>query len=253
MITDPMFYAAAIPAVILVGLGKGGFAGIGALSLPLLALVISPIRGAAIMLPILMVQDVVSLQAYWGQWDRKNLRQLLPGAFLGILVAYLLAAHISEAVFELVLGVISAAFGLRHLVGRKDVEPKAGNPIAGMFWGAVSGFTSMVANTGAPPFQIYVTPQRLPRDIFVGTSVLFFFIINWVKVAPFFALGQFTTENVLTSLVLFPLAILSTWAGIWLVRRVSPDAFYRIIYGLMLLIGLKLIYDGVTMLAATGV
>jgi uncharacterized protein len=248
MITDPLFYAAAIPAVILVGLSKGGFAGIGALSLPLLALVISPIQGAAIMLPILMVQDVISMQAYWKQWDRTNLAHMVPGAVVGILAAWLLAAWISEAIFELVLGLISVGFGLRHLFEAGDVPPRPTNALAGFFWGGVSGFTSMVANTGGPPFQIHVTPQKLARDTFIGTMVLFFFIINWLKVVPFIALGQFTGRNLWTSLVLVPVAVLSTWAGIWLVRRVSGESFYRIIYALMLLVGGKLIWDGTRLL-----
>jgi uncharacterized protein len=107
----------------------------------------------------------------------------------------------------------------------------------------------MIANSGGPPFQIYVTPQKLPRDVFVGSMVIFFFVINWLKVLPFMALGQFTGQNLMTSVVLFPLAVASTWAGIWLVRRVPGDAFYRIIYVLMVLVGSKLVWDGAKLLA----
>ena len=244
MITDPWFYAVAIPAVILVGLSKGGFAGISSLSLPLLALQISPLRGAAIMLPILMVQDVVSVWAYWRKWDWANLKVLFPGAVVGILAGYFLAAYVSDAVFKLALGVISLLFGARYLLPSGPQVPKPVHLQAGLFWGAMSGFTSMIANAGAPPFQIYVMPQRLPRDVFIGTSLIFFAIVNWVKVPPFIALGLFTRETLLTSFVLFPLAIAATWAGVLLVRRVPADAFYRIIYGLMILVGAKLIWDG---------
>ena len=87
-------------------------------------------------------------------------------------------------------------------------------------------------------------PQRLPRDVFIGTSLIFFAIVNWVKVPPFIALGLFSRETLLTSFVLFPLAIASTWAGVLLVRRVPAEAFYRIIYGLMILVGAKLMWDG---------
>jgi uncharacterized membrane protein YfcA len=244
MIIDPWFYAVAIPAVILLGLAKGGFAGISALSLPLLALQISPLRGAVIMLPILMVQDVVSVSAYWRKWDWANLRVLFPGAIAGIALAYFVAAYVSEGVFELALGIISVVFGARNFLTKAPVAAKPAEPKAGLFWGAVSGFTSMIANTGAPPFQIYVTPQRLPRDVFIGTMSIFFCVVNWVKVPPFIALGLFTRETLLTSVVLFPLAIAATWAGVLLVRRVSTDHFYKIIYGLMMLIGVKLIWDG---------
>jgi uncharacterized membrane protein YfcA len=248
MITDPAFYVVAVLAVILLGLGKGGFAGIGALSLPLLALAISPIKGAAIMLPILIVQDVVSVSAFWKKWSWPNLWILFPSSFLGIFVAYLLAAYISEGAFELALGIISFVFGLRNITAKKEVPPRTPSALEGWFWGWMSGFTSMISNTGAPPLQIYLTPQKLPRDIFVGTTSLFFAVINWVKVPPFFALGQFTNENLWTSVVLMPLAIASTFAGVWLVKRVPTERFYTIIFCLMLLVGIKLIYDGIAAL-----
>ena len=246
MITDPWFYAVAIPAVILVGLSKGGFAGMSALSVPLLALQISPLRGAVIMLPILIVQDVVSVWAYWRKWDWGNLKVLFPGAFVGILAGYLLAAHVSEAAFTLALGIVSFVFGARYLFSLAPEVAKPGDPKAGVFWGAMSGFTSMVANIGAPPFQIYVVPRRLPRDVFIGTMSIFFAVVNWVKVPPFIALGQFTRETLLTSVALFPLAIAATWAGVLLVRRTSAEDFNRIIYLLMMLLGAKLIWDGAT-------
>ena len=102
----------------------------------------------------------------------------------------------------------------------------------------------MIAHAGGPPFQIYVIPQRLPRDLFVGTGVMFFALVNVIKVPPYLALGQFTAENLLTSAALFPLAAASTWAGVLLVRRVSGERFYNIVYALLLLLGLKLVFDG---------
>ena len=245
MIVDPWFYVVAIPAVILVGISKGGFAGISALSLPLLALQISPLRGAVIMLPILIVQDIVSVWAYWRKWDWGNLKVLFPGAFVGILAGYLLAAYVSEAAFKLALGIISLAFGARYLLLKAAEVRKPAAPPAGLFWGAIAGFTSMIANNGAPPFQIYVTPQRLPRDVFIGTMSIFFAVVNWVKVPPFVSLDLFTRETLLTSVALFPLAIAATWAGVLLIRRVSADQFNRLVYSLMILIGVKLIWDGI--------
>jgi uncharacterized membrane protein YfcA len=249
MITDPHFYLAAIPAVILMGLAKGGFAGVGMLGVPMLALVISPIQGAAITLPILMIQDAISIQAYWKQWDNRNLLILIPGAIVGIVIGYLMASKVSDGPFYLALGAISVVFALRALL-LGDVTPKKAGVPAGLFWGVAAGFTSMIANAGAPPFQLYVLPQRLKRDIFVGTSIAFFAIVNWIKLPGFFALGQFTRENMLTTAVLIPLAVVSTWAGVWLVRRTSHDRFYKIIYVLMVLVGLKLVHSGVELMLA---
>jgi len=247
MITDPLFYAAAIPAVILLGLAKGGFSGLGLLSLPLMALTVSPVQAAAITLPILIVQDVVSVWAYRRTWDGRNLVILLPGAVIGILTGYLLAAKVSDAAVTLAVGVISLAFAVRRLMlergGRDPLASKADVP-RGLFWGWVTGFTSMIAHAGGPPFQIYVMPQRLPRDVFVGTGALFFALNNWIKVPPYLALGQFTSENLATAAALFPVAIASTWAGVLLVRRVSGQSFYTAVYALLVLVGAKLVYDG---------
>jgi uncharacterized membrane protein YfcA len=251
MITNPLFYAAAVPAVVLMGLAKGGFSGLGLLSLPLMALVVSPVQSAAIMLPILIVQDVVTVWAYWRRWDSRNVTILAVGSAAGILLGYLMAAQVSEPVVRLAVGVISITFAARRLILERRSEPpeatKADLP-RGLFWGTVIGFTSMIAHAGGPPFQVYVMPQHLARDIFVGTGGVLFAIINWVKVPPYIALGQFTRENLLTSAVLFPVAIASTWAGVLLVRRVKAERFYTIVYCLLILVGLKLILDGASTL-----
>jgi uncharacterized membrane protein YfcA len=248
MITDPLFYAAALPAVILMGLAKGGFSGLGLLSLPLLALVMPPVQAAAVMLPILMVQDVVTVWAYRHAWDKLNLVRLLPGAVLGILLGYLLAARVSDHAVELAIGVISIVFAVRRLRldhgGKPPVAAPAGR-FGGWFWGLVCGFTSMIAHAGGPPFQVYVMPQRLHREIFVGTGAVFFAILNVVKVAPYIALGQFSATNLWISAALFPAAIAATWAGVLLVRRVSAERFYTAVYGLLILVGCKLLWDGV--------
>jgi hypothetical protein len=247
MITDPLFYAAATVAVILLGLSKGGFSGVGVLSLPLMALFISPVQAAAITLPILIVQDVVSVWAFRHSWDRRNVAILLPSALLGIVAGYLLADRLSDAAVRLAVGFIAVAFATRRLIlerGQRDVTPAPADAPRGLLWGTITGFTSMIAHAGGPPFQIYVLPQRLPRDVFVGTGAILFALVNWIKVPPYLALGQFTTENLGTSFALFPVAIASTWAGVWLVRRVPAERFYTIIYILLIAVGLKLLYDG---------
>src|SRR4051794_39636516 len=173
MIDDPLFYVAAVPAVVLLGLAKGGFSGIGMLSLPLMALTVSPLQAAAIILPILVVQDVVSIWAYWGQWDRRNLALLTPGGLIGVGLGYLLAARVSDAAVALAVGAIAVVFAVRRLVIERRADtprPAPAGVAAGWFWGAVCGFTSMIGHAGGPPFQIYVLPQRLQRDIFIGTG-----------------------------------------------------------------------------------
>ena len=249
MLFNPLFYLAAIPAIVLIGLSKGGFSGLSLLSLPLLALVMSPVQAAAVMLPILIVQDVVSVWAFRHTWDKRNLLILVPGAMVGILAGYLLAAKVPEAAVELAIGVISVVFAIRRLIiERRPVlpDPAPADVPRGLFWGSLIGFTSMVAHAGGPPFQIYVMPQRLPPNVFVGTSAIVFALVNWLKVPPYIALGQFTPENLTISVAMFPVAILSTWLGVVLVRRVSGVSFYTIVYWLVIVVGAKLVYDGAT-------
>lgn len=252
MTFDLTFFSVMVPAVILMGLSKGGFTGLGLLSLPLMALIVSPVQAAAIMLPILIIQDVVTVWSYRREFDRRNLATLLPGAALGILAGYLLAAKVSDSAVGLAVGVISIGFALRQLFGGGATPrpvTKASYP-TGTVWGAICGFTSMIAHAGGPPFQIYTMPQRLPPAVFVGTGAIFFALINWIKVLPYFVLGQFTAQNLAASAALAPVAILSTMAGVWLVRRVPPERFYTIIYWLLVAVGVKLVFEGLRALVA---
>lgn len=250
MITDPLFYLAAIPAVVIVGLAKGGFVGLGILGLPLMALTVSPVQAAAIMLPILIVQDAVGLYAFRKHLNKRLLAITLTGALVGVILATFTAAAVSEAAVRLAVGLIAVVFALNWWLNlaKQAAGERPGGVAWGLLWGGISGFTSFVSHAGGPPFQVYVLPLQLPRDVLVGTTVWFFAAVNIMKVAPYVWLGQFTNENLMTSLALMPVAIVSTMAGVWLVRRVDSAAFYRLVYGLLVLVGFKLAYDGLVAL-----
>ena len=201
------------------------------------------------MLPILMVQDIVSVYAYRHNFDFRNLKILVPGTIIGIFIGWLMAAHVSDDAVKFGVGIISIGFVIVYWRKRAITgDPVRGTVAPGLFWGTVAGFTSFVAHAGGPPFQVYVMPQRLPPQTYVGTSTWFFTITNAIKVIPYVALGQFSTENLSTSSVLFPLALVATLAGVWLVRHVDAARFYTIIYILTFAVGTKLIWDGATML-----
>jgi uncharacterized membrane protein YfcA len=243
---DTLFYLAAVPAVVLMGLAKGGFAGIGALAMPLLALAISPVQAAAILLPLLILQDAVGIWAFRKEWDGGVLALMIPSAAVGIVLGYLLAAKVSVDAVLAVLGVISIAFAAYRLWsarGGRVAAPRDAPATLGALLGVAAGFTSQVAHAGTPPFQMWVLPKGLAPPVLVGTTAIFFGAINWLKVPAYFALGQFTRENLLTSALLAPLAIASTFAGVWLVRRVNAEKFYTLIYALMILVGAQLIWE----------
>lgn len=248
LLLDPWFYAAAVPAVILVGLSKGGFGGaVGFVGVPLMALVISPVQAAAILLPILILMDVVSLWTWRGVFDRTILWQMLPGSIIGIGIGWLTASVVTADNVRLIVGAIAFIFvarwvytSIRHGADHK-AEP---NGIAAAFWGSIAGFTSFVAHVGGPPFQVYTLPLRMDPKVLTGTSVIFFAVTNAIKLVPYFALGQFDAANLTASLALMPLAPLATLAGAWLVRRMRPEIFYPFTYATVAIVALKLLYDG---------
>lgn len=246
MIDDPIFYLLAAPAVILLGLSKGGLAGAGSLALPMLVLVIDPVQAAAILLPILIAQDAVGVWSFRKHLDWYVLGWTLPGATIGILIGYLFAANVSPAAVMMLVGVISIGFGAYRLWTDRHGAPvvRSTSPgWVGSLAGVASGFTSQIAHAGAPPFQLWVLPRRLERDMLVGTWAVYFAALNWIKVPAFAALGQFTRTNLLTAAALLPLAVVSTFAGVWLVRRIDGPRFYKIIYRLMIFVGIILIVE----------
>ena len=250
-LADPLFYAVAVPAVVLAGLSKGGFGGsIGMLAVPLMALAIPPVQAAGILLPILVVMDLIGLFAYRGVYDRRSLALLLPAGVAVVAFGWATASLVEDAHVTLLVGVLCLVFvaeRFRPKTGAADA-PRGHRPLAGALWGAVSGFTSFVSHTGGPPFQLYMVPLRLAPMLFAGTAVIFFSAINAVKLVPYFYLGQFDARNLATAAVLLPLAPLSTLAGVWLVKRVKPQTFYGVIYAAMTVIGCKLVYDGILQL-----
>jgi len=248
LISDPLFYALAIPAVVALGLSKGGFVGVGQIGTPLLALLMPPLEAAAILLPIMLVQDAVSVWAFRKDWSGRNLAVMLPGAIVGIGAAWLLAAYISDSMVRVAIGVITILFLLYNWIGARLLAQaqRAPSRLRGTLWGIASGFTSTLCQAGGPPFQMHVLPQNLAKMTFVGTTAVFFAAVNWLKVVPYFALGQFSTAGLGTSLALLPLAVATNFLGFWLVRITPQALFYKITMALMLVIALELTRSGVT-------
>jgi uncharacterized protein len=250
IISDPYFYCAAIPAVILLGLSKGGFASVGMTATPLLALYLPPLEAAALLLPLVISQDLISIHVYRRDWDASNLKILLPGAVIGMALGWLIASHVSDNAVRLSVGIIGLAFIANMWLRRAIVEPRRMSTASGVFWGALSGFTSFMTQGGSPPFQVYVLPQRLPKLVLVGTTTMFFAAVNAMKIIPYFMLGQFTARNLSTSLALLPIAVAANFAGVWLVRRTPMEVFYRIAYVLLLMISVTLLWQGCSELLA---
>lgn len=249
LFADPLTTIVILLAVVLVGLAKGGFAGFGALATPLLALVLPPAVAAALLLPILIVQDVISVWTYRRDWDRWIIAWMLPGALIGVLLGYVYAASVDERALMTALGAITLAFGAWRLwVGRggRMVAASTAPGWTGSLFGFATGFTSQIAHAGGPPFQMWVAPRGLPHVRLVATQAVLFATLNWVKLPAFIALGALSRPVLTTAAVLLPLAVASTYLGIWLIRRIETARFYTLVYCLMVAIGLRLVWQGIS-------
>jgi uncharacterized membrane protein YfcA len=248
LLSDPWFYAVAIPAVLLTGISKSGFGGaLGVVSVPILALVVSPVQAAAILLPILCLMDLMGLWAYRGKWALGELRLLLPAALLGIAAGTLLFGVVNVAILRLVLGSMALVFAVHYWMQLK--APTGGQPpgvsrAIGIVSGAAAGFTSFIAHAGGPPLHMYLLRRSLDKTTFVATTVTFFTAVNYVKLVPYAWLGQLAVDNLKTSLVLAPLAPVGIALGIWLHKRVPDRHFFRIACLFLFVLSLKLISDG---------
>jgi uncharacterized membrane protein YfcA len=154
---------------------------------------------------------------------------------------------------RLIVGVVALLFAadyIRKQAMKLPDTPKPHNPVKGMIWGAASGFTSFVSHAGGPPYQIYTLPLGQNPKILTGTSVIFFSVVNAIKLVPYFSLGQFDGTNLATSAILMPIAPLATIAGAWLVKRMNPSFFFPFMYAMIFVVGIKLVYDGVAGLAS---
>ena len=244
LITDPFFYAVAIPAVLLLGVSKSGFgAGFGSLAVPMMALAVTVPQAAAILMPVLLVMDLLGMAAFRKDVDRALLRFLLPFGLGGIAIGALLFKALDA---KLVAGIVGG-FTLLFLAQRLLFPPKADSPPPPKWLGAVltvtSGFTSFIAHAGGPPINAYVIPLKLKPVLFTGTMAFFFFFINIAKWIPYAWLGLLDSRNMLTSLALLPFAPIGVWVGVRIAHRIDPVLFYRLVYIGMFLTGVKLVWD----------
>ncbi len=245
MITDPFFYLCAIPAVLIFAMAKGGFGGgIAMISVPLMSLSVPPVQAAAILLPLLIVMDGAAIWSFRGQWSLENIKRTLPGAMLGIIAGAFTFHYLPEAAIRLLIGFICVIFCLNYWLRPQLKTKTEAGKIAGGFWGTIAGFTSFGIHAGGPPMSIYLLPQRLDKVELMGTFALFFGVVNVVKLIPYTWLGQFDYTNILTSAVLIPLAPIGVRLGYFLLHKISEQLVYQICYFFLMLIGLKLIYDG---------
>jgi uncharacterized membrane protein YfcA len=245
LITDPTFYAVAVPAVVLLGISKSGFgSGFGSLAVPLMALAVTVPQAAAILMPVLLVMDLLGIAAFRKDLDRRLLWFLLPCALAGTVIGTLLFRWLDAKLVAGLVGVVTLVFLAQRLV----FPPRPDSPPPPRWLGAIltvlAGFTSFISHAGGPPLNAYLIPLRLKPVVFTATVAYLFFVVNLSKWIPYAWLGLLDLRNMATSLVLLPLAPVGVLIGVKIARRINPLLFFRLVYLGMFLTGCKLVWDG---------
>ena len=241
------FWVTAVLAVLFIGIAKGGFGGgVGVLATPLLSLTMPVAEAAALLLPILIVADILNVFRYWSVVDWKITRFLLPAGLAGIVLGSFFFNYMAdnERLLKVMMGSIALGFVIfqlsrRLIFGRLEKQELPAGLRA--ILGVTAGFTSTVAHVGGPPITIYLLPMRLPRAVYVGTFLMFFFVVNLVKLIPYGILGLLEIGNLPLTLVLLPLVYLGSRLGNWMNKNVSEFYFQIILYTLLTLTGIQLI------------
>ena len=237
-----IFFFAAF-GVAVFGIGKGGFAGpISMLAVPVMSFVMNPIQAAGILLPLLVLMDVMAMYIYWKKWRVDIFKIIIPASIIGIIIGSLTFQYTSENQIRLVVGIISILFVIISLIQKNNLALKP-TKIKGIFWSGTAGYTSFLIHAGAPPMNFYMLPLKLDKTIYIGTTTFAYFIINSVKLIPYYYLDLLAPSNLKISIALIPVAILSVLLGYFLQKKVSQEVFYNIIYFLLFISGVKLIFD----------
>lgn len=241
---DSAYLPYAALGAVLVGLSKGGLPATGTLAVPLLSLVMSPIKAATLLLPIFVISDAVGVWLYRKNFSPWNLKVLIPAGVFGVFVGWLTASIISEKMVTLLIGVIGVVFCLNTWLRKKPQGlPTPSTLLPGLFWGSLSGFTSFISHAGAPPYQVYVLPQQLSKTVFAGTATLVFAAINLAKVLPYQNLRPYQMADLMDAVVLIPFAIGGTFLGAVLTKKIPDVLFFRLVQIGLFAISLKLIWS----------
>ena len=233
-------------AAVLIGMSKGGLPLVGMMSVPVLSLVMSPVKAAVLLLPLFVISDAVGVWLYRKQFSLVNLKILIPAGIAGVLFGWLTAAMISEQTIKFLIGLVGVSFCLQTWFKRgQDHAPKTASWPKGLFWGGAAGSTSFIAHAGGPPFQIFVLPQKLPKAEFAGTATILFAIINVAKIGPYQNLSPYSEEDFWKIAVLVPFALLGTFLGAYLTKRIADAWFFKLVQVGLFLLSIKLIQDAI--------
>lgn len=239
------FYLMVALVAFLVGLSKSGFGGLpGSLATPLMALVMPADEAIGLLLPVLMLGDIFAVLFHWRRWKGSLILLLLPGAVAGVTIGTYFITRAPSEVLRTVLGIIILLFTIYKLFEGRLLTHLTYMPRNwhGLLAGTVTGFSSALAHTGAPPASIYLLMQKVTPIVFVATSALFFFILNWIKVPYYYYAGLFDFSQLRGIGWLMPMVPLGALLGRWMSDRFDQRTFEQIMLLMLAVISLLLIF-----------
>jgi uncharacterized membrane protein YfcA len=240
-----MEFAVLCLVALLIGVSKAGFGGgTGILVGPLLILFFPAKDSIGMMLPMLFACDVISLFPYWRKWDTRNVLMLLPGAIVGVVLGSLALNHMDDYWLTKTIGGLAVGFALLQVY--RDWIVKTATALTPRWWLAIpvgfgTGFVSTLSHVGGILTTMYLIPQKMDAERFVGTTTALYFLVNLIKIPPYIYLDVLKPEGFIRDLPLFPIVLVGTLLGVWLNRRVPGQWFSRMVLVFVLLTGIWLL------------
>jgi hypothetical protein len=245
---DPLSVLVAALGMFLIAFMQGAFGGgFAIIGIPLLSLVMDPITAGAVLAPLFVIMSLFALR-YWKPqtWSKPDLAVLVPALIVGIAAGYLLLRVLDQRLVAILMALITLAFVVLWLLRGGRVQQQQRSVVKATVAGLAAGITSMVAHSGGPPLAMYLLPLGLSKQLYAGTTSMFFLVGNIVKAGPWLMLAQPTREMWLLMGLCLPFVPLGVWAGYRLHERLDQQQLYRACYGLLIITALKLLWDGVS-------
>jgi uncharacterized membrane protein YfcA len=233
-------------STLLIAVVKGAFGGgFGLVGIPLMSLVMDPITAGAIVAPLFIPMDVMALRYFPPRtWSAPDVKILVPTAIVGIVLGTLMLSLLDTRLVSIVIAVVALAFAVNWYAGGQKIVASARKTWHAVVAGIVSGITTMVAHSGGPPLALYLLRLGLAKDVYVGTTTIYFLFGNAVKVWPWLYLGQPTAAMWTLIAICTPIAMFGVWLG-WLVHgKLDQRRMYQGCYFLLVLASIKMLWDG---------
>lgn len=215
----------------MVGASKTSVAGLMGFSVVLFAMVLPARESTGALLPLLLVGDVVAIIAYRRHAAWHLLVKVAPVVAIGVILGAIFVAFVDDTFMRRAIGVILLLLlAFQVFGGRLNTQPsRSGTDPATIGYGTLSGFTTMVANSGGAPIFLYLLRSGLPKTVFIGTVAWFFFVVNMFKVPFAVGLGLISLESLRMDLLLVPAVLLGSWIGLKTIGHIPEKTFAHIV------------------------